>query len=121
MPEVHSRRLWSCIVLAAALLAVLDTTANAKDSAAYLRDAEQYLAKGNLKAAEIELRNAVQQTPEDPVIRARLAGVYFRLGNFAAAEQGAQAARQRGGNEADYLMIWAESLLRQHKFEDVLT
>jgi Tfp pilus assembly protein PilF len=51
-----------------------------------MTDAEQYLAKGDLKAAEIELRNAVRQSPDNPVIRARLAQVYLDLGDATSAE-----------------------------------
>src|SRR5271166_5181912 len=89
-------------------------------SSTSVKDAEQYLAKGDLKAAEIELRNAVRQSPENPVIRARLAQVYLDLGDAFSAEREARAARERNGDEADYLPILADALLRQGKFADVL-
>src|SRR4029077_2178346 len=84
-----------------------------------IKDAEQYIAKGDLKAAEIELRNAVRQSPDNPLIRARLAQVYLNLGDFTSAEREARAARDRNGEEADYLPILADILLRQGKFTDV--
>ena len=86
-----------------------------------MTDAEQYLPKGDLKAAEIELRNAVRQSPDNPVIRARLAQVYFDLGDATSAEREARAARERNGDEADYLIILAEALLRQGKFADLVS
>ena len=85
-----------------------------------IKDAEQYAAKGDLKAAEIELRNAVRQSPDNPIIRARLAQIYLDLGDAASAEREARAARERNGDEADYLPILADALLRQGKFADVL-
>ena len=86
-----------------------------------MTDAEQYLAKGDLKAAEIELRNAVRQSPDNPVIRARLAQVYLDLGDATSAEREARAARERNGDEAGYLIILAEALLRQGKFADLIS
>src|SRR6516162_2631477 len=94
--------------------------AQAEDSTASIKDAEQYLATGNLKAAEVQFKKAVRQSPQDPVIRARLAEVYLRLDDAASAEREARAARERGGDEADYWPILADALLRQYKFADVL-
>ena len=94
--------------------------AQAEDSTASIKDAEQYLATGNLKAAEVQFKKAVRQSPQDPVIRARLAEVYLRLDDAASAEREARAARERGGDETDYLPILADALLRQYKFADLL-
>ena len=91
-----------------------------RNSSTSIKDAEQYVAKGDLKAAEIELRNAVRQSPDNPVIRARLAQIYLDLGDATSAEREARAAREHNGSEADYLPILSNSLLRQGKFTDVL-
>jgi putative PEP-CTERM system TPR-repeat lipoprotein len=94
--------------------------AQAGESTASIKDAEQYLATGNLKAAEIEFKKAVRQSPQDPVIRARLAEVYLRLDDAPSAEREARSARERGGDETDYLPILTDALLRQYKFGDIL-
>src|SRR5438132_6381754 len=119
MPEAQRPRIWRSFALAATVLAVISAAANAKESSASIKDAEQYLAKGDLKAAEIELKNAVRQSPQDPVLRARLAQVYLQLGDTAMAEREARAARERNGDEAEYLPILAEALLHQEKFADI--
>src|SRR6185437_8503194 len=116
MPGAESRRIWRCIALAAVMFAISDAAAIAKDAAAYVKDAEGYLAKGNLKAAEIELRNAVRDAPDDPVIRGRLAEVYLQLGDLASAEREARVAAERAGDEADYLPVLADILLRRYKY-----
>src|SRR5207247_5848630 len=90
------------------------------DSTAYVKEAEQYISQGNLKAAEIQLRNAIRDAPQDPVPRARLAEVYLQLGDPVAAEREARAARERNGNEVDYLPALADALLRQQKFADLI-
>ena len=86
MPEAERHYAWRTLAIAAALLAIACLSANAKDSSSSVTDVEQYLAKGDLKAAEIELRNAVRQSPDNPVIRARLAQVYLDLGDATSAE-----------------------------------
>ena len=120
MPKAHIHYIWRPLSFATALLALACLGANAKDSSTAVKDAEQYVAKGDLKAAEIELRNAIRQSPDDPVIRARLAQVYLDLGDAASAEREARAARERNGDEADYLPILSGALLRQGKFSDLL-
>jgi putative PEP-CTERM system TPR-repeat lipoprotein len=120
MPEAQRHCMWRTLTFAAALVAIACFDANAKDSSTSVKDAEQYVAQGDLKAAEIELRNAVRQSPEDPVIRARLAQVYLDLGDATSAEREARAARERNGDEADYLPILSDALLRQGKFADLL-
>jgi putative PEP-CTERM system TPR-repeat lipoprotein len=119
MSQTQRRFLWRFVAFAA-LTAIASPGATAKESSAPVKDAEQYLVKGDLRAAEIELRNAVRQSPENPVIRARLAQVYLELGNPMSAEREARAARERNGDESDYLIILANALLRQAKFADLL-
>jgi cellulose synthase operon protein C len=120
MPQGQSRFAWRGAVFAAAVCALACHAAYAKDTTASIKDAEQYVAKGNLKAAEIELRNAIRESPQDPVLHARLAEIYLQLGDAASAEREARAARERNGNEVDYLPALADALLRQDKFTDLL-
>jgi putative PEP-CTERM system TPR-repeat lipoprotein len=120
MPGSHRHCLWCCLTFVGVLSLSICPGASAKESSAFVAEAEQYIAGGNLQAAAIELKNAVRQSPQDPAIRARLAKVYLQLGDAAAAESEARAARERGGEEGDYLPILADALLRQYKFADVL-
>ena len=46
-----------------AFLAFTHSAALAKDAEGYVEAAKSYSDKGNLKAAEIELRNAIRQAP----------------------------------------------------------
>jgi putative PEP-CTERM system TPR-repeat lipoprotein len=111
---------WCRIVVAGAFAALAWSAAYAKDSTADVKEAEQSIAQGNLKAAEIQLRNAIRDAPQDPVLRARLAEVYLQEGDALSAEREARAARERNGNEADYLPVLADALLGQQKFANLI-
>src|SRR6266436_6908325 len=120
MPGGERRRSWRCAVAVGAVAALAWSAAHAKDSTAYVKEAEQYIAQGDLKAAEIQLRNALREAPQDPVLRARLADVYLLLGDAVSAEREARAARERNGKEADYLPVLADALLRQEKLANLI-
>lgn len=119
MPKAKCRRAGFWAALGIVALAGAGPSANAADSPASVKSADQYIANGNLKAAEIELRNAVREAPQDPLLRTRLARVYLQLGDPVSAEREARAARERNGNEADYLPVLDDALLRQGKFADL--
>jgi putative PEP-CTERM system TPR-repeat lipoprotein len=120
MPHCESYHRWCRIIIAGAFAVLAWSIAYAKDSTGYVKEAEQYLVQGNLKAAEIQLRNAIREAPRDPSLRARLAEVYLQLGDAVSAEREARAARERNGNEADYLPVLAGALLHQKKFADLI-
>ena len=120
MPVRKGYRPLRLIVTAGILAAFTCPAAYAKDSAAYVKEADQYVTQGNLKAAEIQLRNAIREAPQDPVLRARLAEVYLQLGDALSAEREARAARERNGDETDYLPVLAEALLRQQKLANLI-
>src|SRR5882724_7042562 len=119
MPQAQRPCLWRSIALGAAVFTAISVTVAAKESSVSVKEAEQYVAKGDLKAAEIELKNAIRQSPQDPILRARLAQVYLQLGDAALAEREAHSARERNADEAEYLSILAEALLQQQKFADI--
>src|SRR4029077_14850384 len=92
----------------------------AAHGSSYVDDAQQYLKKGDLKSAVIQIRNAVREAPDDPKIRAQLAEAYLRTGDLPGAEREARAARDRKGDEADYLPVLADVLLRRGQFADLV-
>jgi len=52
----------------------------------YFSRAEEYLAKGDLPAAAIELRNSIREDPKNAEARLRLGELHLRFARFAAAE-----------------------------------
>jgi putative PEP-CTERM system TPR-repeat lipoprotein len=102
-----------------ALAGIGSSPAMAKDTQSFVDSANTYAEKGELKAAEIELRNALRQAPQDAHIHAMLAQVYLKQGEFASAEREARSARDLKGDEADYLLTLAEAMRYQGKFADI--
>jgi cellulose synthase operon protein C len=94
--------------------------ASAKTTEEYLGTAQQYVAKGDLAAAEIELRNAEQSSPNNADIRIRLATVYLRLGDDADAEREAKTASKLGAEDSDSLPITMDAMLHQQEFAALL-
>jgi cellulose synthase operon protein C len=118
---LQARRRFSRLYIALGVAALTAATplAVAADSPPAIKTADQDIASGNLKAAVIDLRNAVRAAPDDAKLRARLARVYLQLGDPVSAEREARAAREHNGAEADYLPVLDDALLRQGKFADL--
>src|SRR4051812_30848393 len=106
-------------VIAILAFAELGSSVLAKDADSYLKSAQNYAAKGNLRAAEIELRNGVQQELQNSLMHARLAEIYLKLGEFSFAEREARSARNLQGAEENYLLTLAEAMRRQGKSANI--
>ena len=120
MPQARRRLPQRCVAIAITVLALSGPAVEAADSPASAKGPDHSLASGNLKANEIELRNAIQESPQDPLLRGQLARVYLQLGDPISAEREARAARERKGKEADYLPVLMDAMLRQGKLSDLL-
>ena len=92
----------------------------ASDADAYVQSAQTLTAKGDLKGAAIELRNAARTAPENADIHFQLAKIYLQISNLPAAEAEARIALQRGADEGKVAPILAEALLRTGKFDILL-
>lgn len=86
----------------------------------YLSNARAAMKKGDLKAAQIELRNAVRSDPQNAEAHFWLGRVAFELGDPVAAEREAAAARERGYDPAQAVPLQAQALLAQNKFDALL-
>src|SRR5260370_24597497 len=89
--EIFMTHRYHQAMLVAALVACCDVTAQAAD---YLAEAQQMLAKGDLRGAQIQLRNAVRNSPASGMAHYRLAVTDLKLGDAAAPEKEAPAARE---------------------------
>jgi cellulose synthase operon protein C len=104
--------------LAAALC--LGTLIRPGFAASYLQQAQNALRKGDLRTAQIELRNAVKSDPQDAQARFLLAEVQLQLGDPVAAEQQARAAAERGYDVSRTTPLIGQAMLMQNRAADLL-
>ena len=104
-------------VLVAGWALLWPSLADARD---YLSDARQALQKGDLKTAQIQLRNAVREDPQNAEAHFQLARVNLQLGDPVAAEKEANAARDRGYDKHKVVPVLAQAYMVQNKYQDLL-
>lgn len=100
----------------AAMLALLPVAAHADN----LSNARAALKKGDLRAAQIELRNAIRNDPQNAEAHYLLGRVSIELGDPVAAERSAASARDRGYDPAQAVPLLAQAMLAQNKFDALL-
>src|SRR3954464_8037900 len=86
----------------------------------YLSSARDSMKKGDLKAAQIDLRNAIRADPQNAEAHFWLARVSLELGDPVAAEREAQAARERGFDPHQTVPLLAQAMLTQGKYQQLL-
>jgi putative PEP-CTERM system TPR-repeat lipoprotein len=101
----------------AAALGVLGAALLAFPAGASMERAQQAQARGDLRAAQIELRNAVRANPNSAEARAALAAASLALGDGDTAEKEARAALERGYDRVagTRLVLRAYLVLRRHE------
>jgi putative PEP-CTERM system TPR-repeat lipoprotein len=104
----------------ALLLSALVACGGQVTSEEYLARARNYIAESDYASASIELQNALKQDSNLAEARWLLGGLYFDIGNIAAAEHEFERARELGWSADDVLPALARTSLAQGKFDDVL-
>jgi putative PEP-CTERM system TPR-repeat lipoprotein len=102
------------MVLAASLAAAPAFANPARDRALLAQ------SRGEMRAAQIEWRNAVRAEPQQGALRAGLAEASIEIGDMDTAEREARAALERGYDRATGTALLLRILLAQGRFQDVL-
>jgi putative PEP-CTERM system TPR-repeat lipoprotein len=103
-------------LLLGALIGVWPLAAHAN----YLSDARDALKKGDIRSAQIDLRNAVRSDPQNAEAHYWLGRVSIELGDPVAGEREATAAIDRGYDPHQATRLLGQALLAQSKFDAVL-
>lgn len=85
-----------------------------------VENARQFLHKGDLKSALIELKNSLQQNPENQQARVYLGQIYLQGSNFAATEKELKRAIELGADPNETHPYLAQALLQLRKLDEVL-
>ncbi len=88
---------------------------------AYVEEAMEFVAKGDLASARIKLKNALQRDPENADARLLLGQVHLRLGNGVAAEKELRAAERYGIPAAQTVVYLGRAFHLQGHFDELLS
>lgn len=111
MPSTISRRMKSALLIT--LLAVLAAGCSKPSAEASIAAAQRHIAEKKFNAAQIELRNAIQQAPNNGLAYRLLGDALLRLGDPVAAEAALRKALTLGETADATLPHLALSLLGQ--------
>lgn len=101
-------------------LAFMGAACSGPTSEELLADARTAIAGGELRTAEIHLKNLLQDAPDNGTARALLGEVLFGIGDLAGAEQNLRRALAVGGDVASVRLSLVRTLVGQRKFEEAL-
>ncbi|HTJ64915.1 MAG TPA: XrtA/PEP-CTERM system TPR-repeat protein PrsT [Alphaproteobacteria bacterium] len=84
------------------------------------QEADQLIAKDDLKSAEIELKNAVKADPDNGPLRLKLADIAIQMNDIDGAQVELKSARDHGADEAKVIPLLGRTYMVQGKFDQVL-
>ena len=109
-----------CLVAVMSATPAMAATGDKSDSENYLQDAQKYLQRGDVNAAVIQLKNALQADAGNVTARKLLGTLYLRMGNGVAAEKEFKEAARRATSDLELRALIGSAYLLQGKFDDVL-
>lgn len=85
-----------------------------------LANAVRLMDAGDMRGAELYLRDAIEKTPEDAEVLYRLGIVDLALSNPVAAERELKHARDRGYDPLQIVPLLGQAYLQQRRYDDAL-
>lgn len=114
-------KLTAAVLSGAFLVAGISACGRTQSTESLLSDAKQYEQKGDRKAAQIQLKNAVEKSPDNGEVRVALANIDLAMGDAVSAEKEYRKALALGIAADRVLPGLGKSLVQQSKIKDVLT
>jgi putative PEP-CTERM system TPR-repeat lipoprotein len=119
--QLSTGKLSAAVMCAIVALGTSLSGCNAKKpTAELLNEAQQYVQKGEQKAALIQLKNAVAQSPEDGEARLRLGMLHMEMGDIVSADKELRKAARLGIAPARTLPLLARAMQAQGQFKQLL-
>jgi putative PEP-CTERM system TPR-repeat lipoprotein len=113
-------KLSAALVSGAFTLVALSGCGHSESTATLLAEAQQYQQKGDLKGALIQLKNAVEKSPEDGEARFQLGSLEMEMRDVASAEKELRKARSLGIPTDRVLPLLGKVDLQQGHFKELL-
>ncbi|RSZ59298.1 PEP-CTERM system TPR-repeat protein PrsT [Massilia atriviolacea] len=121
MPVTRSKtHAGAAVVSALLLLGAVGACGKTETSASLVADARQFIAKGDSKAAVIQLKNALVKNPSDADARLTLGLLYLDTGDIPSAEKELRKAIELGAPKDKALPALANALMLQQQYQKVL-
>lgn len=121
MPTYYSNTLSRAAVASLLALAIVATPGcNPSDPATLLKEAQSYHAKGDNRAALIQLKNAVQKAPNNADVRVLLGTVFTDLGDAKSAEIEFDKALDLGVPKSRLVEPLARTQLMQGQYDKAI-
>lgn len=114
-PLRHPNRLLSALILSLGLAAC-----GGEDAHALVEQAKAAQAKGDLKAAIIQLKSAIQADEKNSEARLLLGKLYLARGEYAAAEKELSRARGLGQKPEIINPLLAQALMGMREFQRII-
>ncbi len=111
---------WLITILLASFLMAVSRVSVAEDIDAMLKQAELYLEAGKPRAAEIEVKNALQADPDNARGLLLLSRAYVELEHAESALRELERADLMGADHAQVLALTAHAYLQQQNYKGVL-
>jgi putative PEP-CTERM system TPR-repeat lipoprotein len=117
----HKLKLTAAILSGAFMVAGLSACGRSTQTTEQLlTEAKQYQQKGDLKSAMIQLKNAVEKSPENGEARLELGRLELDTADYASAEKEFRKARSAGIATERVLPLLAKAMSQQGKFKEIL-
>ena len=110
----------AAVVSALLLLGAAGGCGKTETSASLVADARQFIAKGDSKAAVIQLKNALVKNPSDADARLTLGQLYLDTGDIPSAEKELRKAIELGAPKDKAVPALANALMLQQQYQKVL-
>lgn len=121
MPRHATKFTLSAALLSGAILtAGLSGCNRTQSTETLLTEANTYRQKGDIKAALIQLKNAVANNPENGEARLALGSLQLSSGDFVTAEKELVRARSLGIKDDRVLPLLGKAMVQQNKFKEAL-
>lgn len=120
MPRHVSISTLTAALISGALVLGLGACSRDQSTPALLAEAKQYQEKGDLRAALIQLKNAVAKSPDDANARFQLGALYIETGDPLSADKELRRAASLGTPPEQVLPLLARALQLQGKYKESL-